>query len=72
MKSLVVYESFFGNTQKIAEQVSKVLGAKLVEAKKFTMDDLEGVELLIVGSPTRAFRPSPDTTKFLSELKKSL
>ncbi|MEX1179499.1 MAG: hypothetical protein WEB63_01620 [Cucumibacter sp.] len=28
-----------------------------------------GVELLIVGSPTRAFRPSPDTSAFIVGLK---
>lgn len=68
MKSLVIYDSFFGNTQKIAEIIAEEIGAQSKKVQEVTKNDLKGLELLVVGSPTRAFRPSPDTTSFLSSL----
>lgn len=68
MKSLVIYDSFFGNTQKIAEIIAEEIGAQLKKVQEATKNDLQDLELLVVGSPTRAFRPSPDTTSFLNSL----
>jgi len=76
MKVLVLFESFFGNTERVAETMGVALGAALgspgdVAVRRISQGDadaLEGVGLLIVGSATRAFRPSPDTTAFLAHL----
>lgn len=55
MRSLVVYESSFGNTQRIAEEIAAAL-AQEGEVVLHTVDEplppLEGLELLVVGGPT--------------------
>ena len=55
MRSLVVYESWFGNTQRIAEEIAAAL-AHEGEADLVTVDEplppLEDVDLLVVGAPT--------------------
>ncbi len=72
MKSLVVYDSVFGNTEELARAVAGVLASGGVVAMKRPEEasaaDLSGVELLVVGSPTRAFRPTPATMAFIKQL----
>ncbi len=66
MKILVVYESFFGNTEIIARLVAETLGRiPLKKASAAKPEDLQGVEALIVGSPTRAFSYTPGIRNFL-------
>lgn len=69
MKSLVLYDSNFGNTQKIAEIIAVFIGGKAVSIKEFTSKELEGVHLLVVGSPINAWRPTVGITAFLYNLK---
>jgi flavodoxin len=71
MKALVVYDSVFGNTEKIAMQIGKVFGPKknIVRIRKVTPGLLEGINLLIVGSPTNGFCPTPGTSVFLRDLQ---
>ncbi len=68
MKTLIVYDSFFGNTEKIAQVLAESLGSEIVKVQAFSPTQLDGVELLIVGSPTRAFNPSPDIKAFLKNM----
>lgn len=72
MKTLIIYDSFFGNTEQVAKAIgeaaslaSEVEVCKVSEVKP---EQLEGVDLLIVGSPTRAFRPSPAISSFLRNI----
>lgn len=66
---LVVYDSFFGNTAKIAEAIGEALGdAVVINVSDLTQEHLVGVNILFVGSPTRAFRPTPKTVTFLKGL----
>jgi flavodoxin len=55
MRSLVVYESWFGNTRRVAEQIAGALAqageAELVSATE-QLPPLENVDLLVVGAPT--------------------
>jgi flavodoxin-like protein len=55
MKSLVVYESWFGNTRQIAEKVAAAL-AEEGEVDVVAVDDpqpsLYGVDLIVLGAPT--------------------
>ena len=55
MRSLVVYESWFGNTRRIAEEIAAGL-AHEGQVDLVTVDDplppLEDVDLLVVGAPT--------------------
>jgi flavodoxin len=72
MNVLIVFDSFFGNTEKIARAIGNSFGeahnVKIVRVQDFTADLLSGTDLLIAGSPTRAFRPSEGTQKFLEGL----
>jgi Flavodoxin domain len=59
MKALVVYESMFGNTHLIADAVAEGLqsagSAGVCRAHDVTAALLEGVDLVVVGSPTHAW-----------------
>ena len=62
---LVVYDSFFGNTAEVAKTIGETVGAEVKKVDSITPEDLEGLKILFVGSPTRAFQPSPATMTFL-------
>jgi len=68
MNAFVVYDTQFGNTQKIAEAVAETVGAKAVRVAEFKTEMLVGISLLIVGSPILGWRPSEPTTAFLDSL----
>ena len=60
MKSLIVYDSYFGNTEQVAEAIGQGFGeqaeVRVLRASEVTAAHLEGLDCLIVGSPTRGFR----------------
>jgi flavodoxin I len=72
MRALVVYDSFFGNTEQIAHAIGRALGAQgeahAVRVGTVSAEHLAGLDVLIVGSPTRAFRASPAISKWLKGL----
>jgi flavodoxin I len=72
MKILIIYDSYFGNTEKVANAVGAALAAsgdvRVVRISDFIPAHLQGIQLLIVGSPTRAFRPSDAVKSFLKGL----
>ena len=76
MKVLIVYDSFFGNTEQIARAVGDAIGDALApHADVATLrvgdvkpEHLAGLSLLIAGSPTRAFSASPATKAWLKAL----
>jgi flavodoxin len=70
MKSLVIFESTFGNTKQIAEAIAKELGAITVVASAVKPKDLKGLDLLVVGSPIIGWMPEEKMGKFLATLQK--
>lgn len=68
MNYLVIFDSYFGNTEKVARAIAAGIGkgARVVKVNDCTLEMLQGIELLMVGSPTRAFNPSPAIKSFLS------
>jgi flavodoxin len=72
MKALVVYDSVFGNTEKVAQAIGAALGfpaeVGVLRVGGMAPGQLEGVEVLIVGSPTRAFSPTPATKAMLKAI----
>lgn len=76
MNILVVYESYFGNTEKVARAVYEALSqahaaqgnVRILHAKDAKPEDVVGVDLLVVGSPTRGFRPTEATVAFLKSI----
>ena len=69
MPALIVYDSIFGNTAQIAEAIADELKASeavtLRPVAEASADDLDGISLLVLGSPTRGFRPTPAIQEFL-------
>ena len=59
MKTLIVYFSKFGNTKRVAQVIAETLKsageARVVSIDQLTASDFEGVDLVVVGSPTHAF-----------------
>jgi len=72
MKVLIVYDSVFGNTEQIAQAISDSLGSKenveTLRVNDVKIEKITGLDLLIVGSPTRGFRPTKAITNFLKRI----
>jgi len=75
MKALVVYDSFYGNTEQIAGAIGEGLGSQddvpVLRVTEVGPEQLTAVTLLVVGSPTRAFRPTSAITKLLRTIPKN-
>ena len=63
MNITIVYDGIFGNTAQVARAVASELEhehhvrvATVPDAMEL---DLSGTDLLVVGSPTRGFQPTP-------------
>jgi flavodoxin len=73
MKAMVIYDSDFGNTAKIAQGISDGLGngadnVELHQVGDVKPEQLQGLDVLIVGSPTQRCRPTPATSGFLDSI----
>jgi flavodoxin len=72
VNGLVIYDSYFGNTEQVAQAISQVLGSageiQTLRVGMLQPDQLKGLQLLVVGSPTRGFKP----TEAISDLLKGL
>ena len=73
MKALVVFDSTWGNTEKIAQAVAAAIGGgapalrvQAVEAKR-----LDSVDLLVLGSPILGGRPSPAMLDYINSIPES-
>ena len=62
MKVLVIYDSVYGNTEQIARAIGDALGShmdvEVLQVSDVQPQQLTGLDLLIVGSPTHGFRPT--------------
>ena len=72
MKILIVYDSVYGNTEKIARAIAGALTpsgeVKVLCPSEVNLSELKAVDLLIVGSPTQGGRPTPAIQDFLNRL----
>ena len=71
MNILVIYDSVFGNTEKIAQSVAQALEpdnqVRLLRSKDVDVQMLSA-DLIIAGSPTQKFNPTPEITSLLKQL----
>lgn len=58
MKALIVYDSVFGNTEKVAMMLVESLQTTAVRINQLPEQWSEDLTWLIIGSPTRAFSPT--------------
>lgn len=72
MNALVVYESQFGNTEKVAQAIAgalRVFGqARAVRVDPTHSIDLQGVDLLVVGGPTQSWGVTSGIRAFLEKI----
>ncbi|MBI4708831.1 MAG: flavodoxin family protein [Candidatus Portnoybacteria bacterium] len=79
MKTLIIYDSHYGNTEKIASAIAKALSpskalgegggeVKILRPAQAKVSDLISLDLLVVGSPTHGGWPTPAIRKFLNEI----
>lgn len=72
MKGMVVYDSVHGNTEQVARAIAGALGSpEEIETRRMTEvvpEQLAGLDVLVVGAPTHAFRPSPAARQFLQRI----
>jgi len=71
MKAIVVYDSVFGNTEKIAQAIKAALDSKaeaqLLKAQEVSAEGLTNTDLLVLGSPTRGFQPTEAVSGLLKD-----
>jgi flavodoxin I len=75
MKGLLVYDSVFGNTEQIAQAISNALGSQkeieVLRVGNVKPEQLTGLTLLIVGSPTHGGRPTPAIRDFINKVSET-
>jgi flavodoxin I len=73
-KALIVYDSVYGNTEKIARAIAEAITpsdeVKILRAGEANPSELTSIDLLIVGSPTHGGRPTPAIQDLLNKVPK--
>ena len=70
MKVLIVYDSVYGNTEKIAKAIGGAITGevKVLRVDEANPSELKTIDLFIVGSPTQGGRPTPAIQDFLNKV----
>lgn len=70
LKGLVIYDSMYGNTEKIAKSIGGATTAdiKVLRASEANLSDLKSINFLIIGSPTQAFRATKSIQTFIKSI----
>ncbi len=70
MKAMVIFDSNFGNTQRVAEAIAGELNTQAMPVSSVSGKELEETDLIVLGSPINGWRPTEKTTRFLEGLSK--
>jgi flavodoxin len=68
MRTLVVYDSVYGNTEAIARAIAGAIAGEVLRVGEANPAALKEIDLLIVGSPTQGGRATPAIQAFLSKI----
>ena len=70
MKAYIIYDSMYGNTEKIAQAIGKGLAGevKVVRVGEANPSELKTCDLLILGSPVHGGRATPALDAIIKEL----
>jgi flavodoxin len=69
MEICVIYDSVFGNTGQIARAIAAALpGSRIIPVGEASPAQLDGLDLLVLGSPTRGFCPTEAVAALLTKL----
>jgi flavodoxin len=74
MKALVLYRSYHSNTKQVADAMAKELAAQgvepVVQDLRRKLPDLNGFDLILIGSPTRMARVNRKARRVLKRVSK--
>lgn len=70
---VIVYDSIFGNTKRIADRIGLELcnDCEIIAGSihhDIEPDDIADIDLLIIGSPTHSHKPTHEMSQFLDQL----
>jgi flavodoxin I len=72
MRALIVYDSQFGNTERVARAIEEGVApsgeVKLASVKEVSLSDLDLVDLLVVGSPVQGGKATLAVQEFLNQI----
>lgn len=70
MRTLIVYDSVYGNTEKIAKAIGSAIAGetKVLHAGETDLSRLVEFDLIIIGSPTHGGRPTKAIKDFLDQI----
>jgi flavodoxin len=74
MRALVVYDSLYGNTEKIAEAIGGAIAGgevSVLRAGEVGPPELENISLLVVGAPTQGGRATEAVRDLLNRITKA-
>ncbi|MBN2180096.1 MAG: hypothetical protein JW743_11805 [Deltaproteobacteria bacterium] len=69
LRPIVIYDSWSGNTKKIAEVIAHELGCDAVFIDDIDKYDLRSYNLIIIGSPVHTGMPTKKIKQFLSQVQ---
>jgi flavodoxin len=71
VKTLVVFDSTYGNTKKIAEAIAQTISddTRTVRASEYETKDLKGIDVLFIGSPTVDGKPTEQIQQLAISLR---
>lgn len=74
MKAYILYDSVYGNTQKIAEAIGKGIGntSTVVKFDKLDPKELETADLIVIGSPTHGGRYTEGIQQVFTQISPKL
>ena len=72
MKVLIIWDSVYGNTEQVgkamAEALSSLVEVSALHVGEVSGEEVGGADLVIVGSPTRGFRPTEAIQALIKDL----
>ena len=76
MNSLIVYDLQYGNTERIAQCITSTLKdfgqARAVRVDQVYLEELKGMDMLILGCPTQGMRQTPAMQSFIAHIPREL
>jgi flavodoxin len=68
MKSVVIYYSETGNTEKVAKAIAKGINCEAKKIEDFNLKKIMDYDLIFLGTPVHGFAPAKKVQKFLEEM----
>ena len=76
MNALIVYDSQYGNTERIAQCIASTLSefghARAVRVDQVYLEELQGMDMLILGCPTQGMRQTPAMQSYIAHIPREL